>query len=628
MKRKFPLIILIVLPFFLSPITNFGQAPNLGTAANFVLFSGAGAIGNTGISQITGNVGTNVGAITGFGNINGVMHTPDPVTAQADIDLQAAWLYLANLTPTAVIGPVLGSGQILFAGVDTIAAAGSVAGSLTLDAQGNSNAIFVIKTGGALTTAASASISLINGAMSCNVFWVAEGAISMATFTVMRGTLIAHNGAIDMGAGGIIDGRMLSTTGAVSVYGTLAFVPLGCSTPVLTGPGAPLLNSVVCYALFSSNGVVSNSGITNVSGDVGTNFDSTTGFNPLLVSGTIHFHPDASTSQCELDLQNLYSYLDTLTTDITLLYPAQLGNSLVLTPHVYSMNAAALFTDTLFFNAEGDTNAVFVIQINGALTASTNSFVDLINGAQAKNLFWVIQGAATINTNSTFCGTIVCNNGALILNSGVTLDGRSFTTGGALNTTANTINNPYDGTCNTLGINLLSFTGNCIIQNRVLNWEIPPQSENNQFSMEKSGDKMNWRVIESGIEVVSSPHVQSYSVTDNQNNPGASYYRLSQTDLKGNLTYSFVLQIDGCNTASDENLIYFPNPSNGKFDILFTGDKSQVNLTEIFNSIGEMVYHYAGFQANFDLSNQAPGVFFVNIHYNSTTLTREILIEK
>jgi len=53
----------------LTPTLNFAQAPPLGTAAGFVLFSTIGAVGNTGISQITGNVGTNNGAITGFGNV-------------------------------------------------------------------------------------------------------------------------------------------------------------------------------------------------------------------------------------------------------------------------------------------------------------------------------------------------------------------------------------------------------------------------------------------------------------------------------------------------------------------------------------------------------------------------------
>src|SRR5580692_4031127 len=470
MKNNIALTIIVAVTLLSFPQASFAQTPNLGTAANFALFSSAGAVSNTGVSQITGNIGTNVGAISGFGNVNGVNHTADASTAQAVIDLQAAWYYLVTLTPTSTIGPVLGSGQTLFAGVDTIAAAGSIVGGLTFDAQGNPNAVFIIKTGGALTTAAGATVTLINGAVACNVFWVAQGAISMAASTTMRGTLIANNGAIDMGAGGILEGRELSTTGAVSVYGTIAYTPVGCGTPILTGPAAPVLNSVACFTLFSASGAISNSGITNITGDVGSNTSATTGFNPLLVTGTIHLVPDASTLQCATDFQNLYTYVNGLPDDIELLYPAQFGNSLVLTPHTYVMNAATLLTDSLYLNAEGDANAIFIIQINGALSTSAFSSVTLINGAQANNVYWVVQGAVTINNNSTFCGNIVCNNGAISLGTGVNLDGRALTTAGIINTNTMTANNSFGGSCTTLPIQLLSFTGLCVVQTVVLNW--------------------------------------------------------------------------------------------------------------------------------------------------------------
>src|SRR5580698_8312259 len=106
MKSQLVLTLVVGVSLLSSPIASFAQTPNLGTAASFVLFSSVGAVGNTGISQITGNVGTNSGAITGFGNVNGVMHNADASTAQAVTDLQAAWLYLSTLTPTSAIGPV------------------------------------------------------------------------------------------------------------------------------------------------------------------------------------------------------------------------------------------------------------------------------------------------------------------------------------------------------------------------------------------------------------------------------------------------------------------------------------------------------------------------------------------
>ncbi|MEO5572003.1 MAG: ice-binding family protein, partial [Bacteroidia bacterium] len=101
------------------------------------------------------------------------------------------------------------------------------------------------------------------------------------------------------------------------------------------------------------------------------------------------------------------------------------------------LDAATVFTDTLYLDAENNSNAVFIIKINGALSTSTYSKVILINGAQAKNVYWKIEGAVILNNYSVFCGTIVCNNGALgAINTGVILKGRAFTTTCALTTTA------------------------------------------------------------------------------------------------------------------------------------------------------------------------------------------------
>ncbi|MEI7491276.1 MAG: ice-binding family protein [Bacteroidota bacterium] len=442
-------VLLLIVPFY-----NFAQAPPLGTAAGFVLFSTIGAVSNTGNSHITGNIGTNGGSSTGFGNVDGVMHDNDGASAQCSADLLIAYNLLNSAVPTFFPAALLGNGQVLNAGVYAISGAASLNLDLTLDAQGDASAVFIFQIQGSFSTAANSKIRLANGALACNVFWKVEGLVSMATGTSMKGTVVANNAAINMNTGDTLEGRALSTTGAVTVDGVLAYMPIGCGSPVLTGPAAPVLASTACYVLFSSDGPVSNAGITSVTGDVGTNVGLTTGFDPLLVTGTIHPIPDVSTAQCAADLANVYSYLNTLPYDIELLYPAQFGNSLVLTPHTYLLNAATVFTDTLFLNAQGNADAVFVIKINGALSTGTYSIVKLINGAQSKNVYWKIEGAVSINNYSVFRGTIICNNGALgALNTGVMLDGRALTTTGALTTDAiNAIATVIPSNCSTVSV--------------------------------------------------------------------------------------------------------------------------------------------------------------------------------
>jgi len=442
MKTKLLLTLTAVFLFLMSTVS-YAQSINLGTAANFTLFSTNGSVSNTGISQITGNVGTNNGSSTAFGNVNGVMHDMDGTSAQCAADLLIAYNQLNSAIPTFFPAPLLGNGDTLIAGVYSIGEASTLNLDLILDAKGNSNAEFIFKINGSLSASAESKIKLINGAMACKVFWKVEGLVSMAPGVSMKGTVIANNAAIIMTTRDTLEGRALSTAGAVTVDGVLAYTPTGCGSVLLTGPTAPDLKSTACYALFSANGSVTNTGVTSLMGDVGTNVGLTTGFDPLNVTGAIHPIPDGSTAQCAADLQTVYNYLNTLPFDIELLYPAQFGRNLVLTPHTYRMKAAATFTDSLYLNAQGNADAVFVIQIDGALTTSTYAKVLLINGAQAKNVYWKIEGAVSINNYSIFCGTILSNNGALgAINTGVVLNGRALTTSGALTAAAITTTMP------------------------------------------------------------------------------------------------------------------------------------------------------------------------------------------
>jgi len=453
MRNKLLPIIVASAALLSFPKTNFGQAPNLGTAANYTLFTSVGAVTNSGITyltHITGNVGSNSATtITGFGNVDGVMtYSGGALSAQCASDLLAAYDSLGKAVVDSSIGVTIG-GNSIRPGTYLMPGAASLSGTFTLDAKGNSNAVFIFKTANAFSTSVNSKIRLINGALACNVFWKLDGAVTIAAGTIMRGTIIS-GGAISLGSGDTLEGRALTINGAVMVDSVMAYTPVGCGSPTLTGPAAPALASTSCWAIFSGNGAVTNGGTSIVVGDVGTNVGLTTGYNALDVTGTIHPKPDGATAACATDLGNVYTYLNTLPADIELLFPAQLGHGLVLTPHTYIMKAAVTFVDTLYLNGEGNANAVFVIQVNGAVSTGVNSKIKLINGTQAKNVFWKVDGAVNINSNSTFIGTIICNNGAISIHSNSTLTGGAFTTNGQFTTDTLTIDKT--STCAPAGI--------------------------------------------------------------------------------------------------------------------------------------------------------------------------------
>lgn len=203
-------------------------------------------------------------------------------TSQSNLDLNEAYNSLIGKTATNTShASVFGNGETLTTGVYTIAGAATAAGMLTLDAEGDSNAVFVFRIGGAFSTLAATSVILKNGASACNVFWVTEGAIGLGASTTMKGTLLAHSGAVALGASSNLEGRMFTNLGAISVDNSILIAPSSCSY-VDFG----VLNS---FALFSSNGDISNSGHSNIKGDIGAIAGVITGFQSATVNGTVNF---------------------------------------------------------------------------------------------------------------------------------------------------------------------------------------------------------------------------------------------------------------------------------------------------------------------------------------------------
>jgi len=446
MKSKLLLVIVTAIALLAFPKVNNGQVINLGSdASKFVLYTSSGAVGDNASahSHITGDVGTlTPGPITGFGNVDGLMHPgTDPAAAACEIDLQATIAQI-NSNPATLVGPLsLGSGAVLTPGIYSIPGNATLTLDLILDGQGDPNAEFVLKIAGTFATNTNSKVKLINGALACHVYWKIDGAVTMASLSTMRGNIIS-GGAINMGSGDSLEGRAFSTVGLINIDGITAYLPIGCGSPVLTGPLAPDLASAACYTIFTSNGALDGSASSTSIGDVGSNGGgSVTGWTAGNVTGTLHVTQDPSTIQCAIDVSNLYDTLNAMVPDIELLYPVEFGNDLVLTPHVYLLNSGgafgpATFTNSIYLNAQGNPNAVFVIKvIGGALTTSTYAKVNLINGAQAKNVFWMVDGAVSINNYSEFVGTIVVSVGAVnLVNTGVILDGRILTMNGLVTT--------------------------------------------------------------------------------------------------------------------------------------------------------------------------------------------------
>ena len=105
---------------------------------------------------------------------------------------------------------------ILTPGVYSFSAAAQLTGILTLNAQGDSSAVFVFQIGSTLTTASSSSILLINGAQAGNVFWQVGSSATLGTGTSFDGSILADQ-SITFDIGASMSGSALAMNGAVTL---------------------------------------------------------------------------------------------------------------------------------------------------------------------------------------------------------------------------------------------------------------------------------------------------------------------------------------------------------------------------------------------------------------------------
>jgi LPXTG-motif cell wall-anchored protein len=193
----------------------------LATAANYSVLGGS-TVTNTGNSTLAASLGLWPGtAITGFppGQVlaPGTTDTTNAAAHQAQSDLTAAYVNAAGRPITATTTADLGN-LTLQAGVYSGPSKGalSLTGPLTLDGAGNANSVFIFQTDSTLITASSSTVTLINGAQACNVFWQIGSSATLGTGSVFSGNILALTD-ITVTNSVTVHGRALARNGEVTL---------------------------------------------------------------------------------------------------------------------------------------------------------------------------------------------------------------------------------------------------------------------------------------------------------------------------------------------------------------------------------------------------------------------------
>jgi hypothetical protein len=303
----------------------------------------------------------------------------------------------------------------------------------------------------------------------------------IATFTPQSALTVGdtYTATIEGGTNGVEDLSVPPDTMLANFTWNFTVAATACLTPISLGSAAP-------FGTFGGSAGTTNSGIlTVINGDLGTTAVSTlvTGFHDTnpgctytevpgadigAVNGLIYTAPPPPTVMCPTEgtaataAIAMQARADALTAynALVALPPgpdAGAGNlaNLVLAPGTYTAAAGSFMIQggDLTLDAQGDANAVWVFQMATTLTvggpgAAFPESVLLVNGAQAKNVYWQVGSAATINAagGGTMVGTIISQAGAAFSTAGnttiVTLNGRVLSLGASVTLVDTVINVP------------------------------------------------------------------------------------------------------------------------------------------------------------------------------------------
>jgi hypothetical protein len=422
----------------------------ISTSGLFTAGTTPGTYNNT-VTAASGTVSGTATVTVTSGALFAITVTPNPATVQAFATQQFTAVGTdanGNVVPATIVWTVVnGGGTINASGLFT---AGAASGTYTNTVKATSGTVSGTATvvvpviapipGGALasiTVTPNPALVQTNGTQQ----FIATGRDANGVIVPVTAawTVVAGGGTIDAVTGrftaGVATGTFINTVKATS--GTISGTATVTVTTVVPPPSINLGTA-------APNGIMAGTAVTCVSlgvinADVSISPGNTiTGFGPCVITGVKHL-ADAVAAQAQIDLTSAYNQLAGLPCPPANAIVANLGGT-TKAAGVYCTASGIGVTGVLTLDGGGDPNATFVFQAGTGLTTAGD--VVLINGAQAKNVYWQVGTSATIGTASKWQGNIVALTSITLVDN-ATLIGRALARNGAVTLgTGNTITLP------------------------------------------------------------------------------------------------------------------------------------------------------------------------------------------
>ena len=204
--------------------------------------------------------------------------------------------------------------------------------------------------------------------------------------------------------------------------------------PVLA-QNAPRFGDAASFVVLG-NGSVTNSGATQITGNVGVSPGNTVNglSSANFILGDVR-RDDALARAARSDGNRIDDELAGTVCNVTLT-DAELGGKRLTGGAYRFLSADVALSGTLILDAEGDRDAVWIFRIDGALTTAPGASVLVVGNGYDGNVFWRTGGAATIGARTSFIGNLFAA-GNIVFQDRASLSGRAISRGGSVSLTAN-----------------------------------------------------------------------------------------------------------------------------------------------------------------------------------------------
>jgi hypothetical protein len=626
----------------------------LGVLKDFTLFTKAGAVGNTAISGVNGGIGTNAGTIANYaaGIHIGNEHIANALTGQASADLDLAFAALTALAATNVAHPAAFADETITPGVYAISTAGSVGGTVILDAEGNEDAIFVFRFGGALNIAALTKMVLINGAKRCNIFWlggvgVATGAVNIGAFSEVKGYFIANNAASNSGGGVFLAGGQFSTGGAVNTDSGIFYDNPECitSSPLSPNPACALVKTASIGGTgtgLEGEVITYTFTVTNIGPAALPMVNVTDGLAGLVISGGPIVSLEIGVSNSDITGTYTITAADVATGSVTNTATATDANGVTDISGTANDNDDATVTNFATPSDPCDPDpAVGLCDQDGdgltndeEVTAGTDPTIadtdgdgindgDEFNGLDGDPLTMGDNTNPVDACDPTQSPGYAAFDAANAIWAAADCDNDGFTNRDEYAVGSD----PYEpcslsDDCPTiLPVELTSFTGRTAGKPNILEWTVASEEAFSYYELERSpGDAANWEFLGAVAGAGQVGHAQAYTYTD-VTPPNSVYYRLRMADRDGSFAYSNIVYLEQATPAGE--LVVYPNPNNGQFTVQLPTDES-ASLT-LYDLNGRTVWQRKA-TSEVSIASLPDGLYLLSATTASNRWTKRIVV--